>query len=161
VKTNEKGGKARVKDRPKTTHSRRRINIMPPTVEALRKWKEKTGGKKLVFPARSYRGREERHMLKSSLTKAFKMVLRRAGLPNFRLHDLRHTNATMLLTHGMKLADVSRRLGHAAMDITLRTYAHCMPSSREEEASILAPLLKVQSRYTEQESLTQPFTWLG
>jgi integrase len=50
-----------------------------------------------------------------------------AGEPRIRLHDLRHTHATLLLLDGVPLTLVSKRLGHAKVSITLHTYCHILP----------------------------------
>jgi integrase len=54
----------------------------------------------------------------------FKPLLKRAGLPAFRLHDLRHTCATILLMAGKHPKFVQELLGHASISITLDTYSH-------------------------------------
>ena len=53
--------------------------------------------------------------------------MRRAGLPDVRFHDLRHTCATLLLTKGVHPKIVSEMLGHSSIAITLDTYSHVMP----------------------------------
>ena len=58
------------------------------------------------------------------LGRHFKPLLRRAGLPDVRLHDLRHTCATMLLKMGQHPKYVQELLGHANISITLDTYSH-------------------------------------
>ena len=58
------------------------------------------------------------------LGRYFKPLLRRAGLPDVRLHDLRHTCATMLLKMGQHPKYVQELLGHANISITLDTYSH-------------------------------------
>ena len=57
----------------------------------------------------------------------FKPLLRRAGLPDIRFHDLRHTCATLLLTKGVHPKIVSEMLGHSSVSITLDTYSHVIP----------------------------------
>ena len=54
----------------------------------------------------------------------------------FTFHDLRHTHATWLLTHGVDLKTVSERLGHADEATTLRTYAHVLPGRDAYAASV-------------------------
>jgi len=54
-------------------------------------------------------------------------AVRRAGLPDVRFHDLRHTRATLLLTKGVHPKIVSEMLGHSSIAITLDTYSHVMP----------------------------------
>jgi hypothetical protein len=63
----------------------------------------------------------------SSCDKAKKPLLRRAGLPNIRFHDLRHTCATLLLTKGVHPKMISEVLGHSSVSITLDTYSHVSP----------------------------------
>ena len=60
-----------------------------------------------------------------------KPLLRKAGLPNIRFHDLRHTCATLLLTQGVHPKVVSEMLGHASISITLDTYSHVIPGLDE------------------------------
>jgi integrase len=50
------------------------------------------------------------------------------ALPDIRFHDLRHTHATTLLARGHSLKAVSHRLGHASVELTLRVYAHVLPT---------------------------------
>jgi integrase len=58
----------------------------------------------------------------------FKPLLRRAGLPDVRWHDLRHTYATLLLSRGTHPTYVQKSLGHASVQLTLDRYSHWMPS---------------------------------
>jgi len=63
-----------------------------------------------------------------NLTRSFKALLKRAGLPRtVRFHDLRHTCATLLLGKGFNGKFVQELLGHATIAITLDTYSHVMP----------------------------------
>jgi integrase len=63
------------------------------------------------------------------------------GLPPIRLHDLRHTAATLALTAGIHPKVVSVRLGHASVGITLDTYSHVGEGLEEEAASRVAGLI--------------------
>src|SRR5215203_3362790 len=58
----------------------------------------------------------------------FKPLLKRAGLPSIRWHDLRHTYATLLLSRGTHPTYVQKSLGHASVQLTLDRYSHWMPS---------------------------------
>ena len=60
---------------------------------------------------------------------------RAAGLPHICIHDFRHSHATLLINSGVNILEVSKRLGHADVKMTLNTYAHLYPKS--EEATIL------------------------
>ena len=63
------------------------------------------------------------------------------ALPAIRLHDLRHTHATLLLAAGEPVKVVSERLGHASPMITLTVYAHVRPGDQRDAAELLASLL--------------------
>jgi integrase len=65
-----------------------------------------------------------RHNLNS---RSFKPLLKRAGLPEIRFHDLRHTCATLLLSRDVHPKFVQELLGHATIAITLDTYSHALP----------------------------------
>ena len=66
-----------------------------------------------------------------TLTQAFRRITRRIGLPGVRLHDLRHTHASMFLLLNVNPKIVSERLGHASIQITLDTYSHLLPGLQE------------------------------
>lgn len=57
-----------------------------------------------------------------------------AGLPHIRIHDFRHSHASLLVNNGINIQEVARRLGHSNVNITWKTYAHLYP--REEERAL-------------------------
>ena len=71
----------------------------------------------------------------------FKPLLKKAGLPDIRFHDLRHTSATLLLSAGVHPKVVQERLGHSQISITLDTYSHVLPTMQKEAASKLDEVL--------------------
>ena len=62
------------------------------------------------------------------VTRSFKPLLSKAGLPNIRFHDLRHTCATLLLSKGVHAKFVQELLGHATISTTIRKYKTLRPS---------------------------------
>jgi hypothetical protein len=64
-----------------------------------------------------------------------------AGVPRVRLHDLRHTHATLLLKAGVNAKVVSERLGHQSIGITLDLYGHVLPAMGREAASVFASIV--------------------
>jgi hypothetical protein len=72
----------------------------------------------------------------------FKPLLRRAGLPDIRWHDLRHTCATLLLSRGTHPKYVQQLLGHASIQLTLDRYSHWMPSMGKHTASAMDDALE-------------------
>jgi len=77
----------------------------------------------------------------SNLLKQFRKLLKIAGLPKIRFHDLRHTAASLMLNNGVDVLVASQRLGHAQPSITLDVYGHLMPSMQNEAANILDMLI--------------------
>lgn len=61
---------------------------------------------------------------KGALVREFHRITKKAGLPEIRIHDLRHSHATMLIQMGTPIIEVSHRLGHAKPSTTLNIYAH-------------------------------------
>ncbi len=80
-------------------------------------------------------------MDQSNVRKGFKNLLKIAGLPNIRFHDLRHTAATLMLKQGINPKIVQERLGHADISLTLNTYSHVLPSMQEDAAEKIDELL--------------------
>ncbi len=77
----------------------------------------------------------------SNLTKDFKRVLKAAGLPDVRFHDLRHTAATFLLAQGVDPRTIMETLGHSQISLTLNTYSHVLPALQHEAAARMNRLL--------------------
>jgi integrase len=71
----------------------------------------------------------------------FKPLLKRAGLPDIRFHDLRHSHATLLLSQGVHPKVVQERLGHSQISVTMDTYSHLLPTMQREAAGQLDRLL--------------------
>lgn len=67
----------------------------------------------------------------------FKALLKAKGLPERRFHDLRHTAATILLSRGINVKQVSEMLGHADIQMTLRVYAHLLPIMHRAAADVM------------------------
>ncbi len=74
--------------------------------------------------------------------KSFTPLLKHAGLPNnTRLHDLRHTCATLLLSRGVHPKLVQELLGHATIAMTLDRYSHVLPSMGDQTARAMEAVL--------------------
>jgi integrase len=147
VKRTIKDGKP-VYGTPKTAKGRRSVKLTAKAVEALEKHRERQIEERkqlvklrracdLVFPTRV--GTPiSRHNL---VTRSFKPPLVRAGLPDIRFHDLRHTCATLMLVVGTNPKVVQEMLGHANVSITLDTYSHLLPNMQGEAVGRLDNLL--------------------
>jgi integrase len=73
--------------------------------------------------------------------RSFKPLLEKAGLPDIRFHDLRHTCATVLLSQGVNPKFVQELLGHADIKLTLGTYSHFLPSMGDQTANAMESAL--------------------
>ena len=70
-----------------------------------------------------------------------KAILKKAGLPDVRFHDIRHTFATLVLQNGMDIKTVSGMLGHYDAGFTLRTYTHATDRMQEQAAATMGNLI--------------------
>ena len=65
-----------------------------------------------------------------------------AGLPVIRIHDFRHSHASLLVNHGINIQEVARRLGHSKVEITWNTYSHLYPKEEDRALEVLESLNK-------------------
>jgi integrase len=132
---------------PKTARGRRSVSIDPTTAAVLGSFRKRQLAERLAWgPAWQDSGyvftsEDGRLLHPQQVTVTFKRLAREAGLPMIRLHDLRHTAATLALTAGIHPKVVSERLGHASIGITLDTYSHVGEGLQEEAASKVAGLI--------------------
>lgn len=133
---------------PKTKASKRRLQLAPLATDALRKHKSEQNGERLklgpawadldlVFPNRVGQPMRAGDLLKRS----FHPLLRQAGLPRMRFHEIRHSAASLHLEAGTPVKVVSEMLGHGSIGITLDTYAHVMPSMQDRAAEVANDIL--------------------
>jgi integrase len=133
----------------KTGTSRRRIALPSIAVEGLRRHRARQaqerlllGGawqvRDLVFP-NTIGGYFDANNWRAGW---FYPLLRRAGLPRIRPHDLRHTAATLLLARGVPVKVVSEMLGHANVGITLSIYGHVLPHMQQQAANTMDAMLR-------------------
>ena len=83
-------------------------------------------------------------MSPDSVLKMFHRVLDRAGLPELRFHDLRHTFATLALQNGVDIKTVSGMLGHFSAGFTLDTYAHVTTAAQKQAADTMGEVLAIK-----------------
>jgi integrase len=76
-----------------------------------------------------------------TFSRAFERLIEKAGLRKIRLHDLRHTHATLGLKAGVPVKVISERLGHESPAFTLKQYAHVIPGMQAEAAAQVAAMI--------------------
>jgi len=132
---------------PKTKSSIRAIKLGEQSIQVLREHQEAL--EKVKAEADS-RWQVTGHVFVSSigtaidpanLLKRFRQLLRLAGLPKIRFHDLRHTAASLMLNNGVDVLVASQRLGHAKPSITLNVYGHLIPAIQHQAAETLDRLI--------------------
>jgi integrase len=129
---------------PKTAKGRRSLTLAPQVLEAVRGHRARQAAERLSWgPDYIDSGlvvttEDGRPLHPESLSGLFVRQAKRAGLSPIRLHDLRHSVASILLAQGVHPKVVSEQLGHATIALTLDTYSHVIPSLQEEAAGVIA-----------------------
>jgi integrase len=122
------------------------VDLDDDAVAVLRAWKRERGSMalQLVTPGSLVFGDlEGQHRNPEHVSRQFTRDVERFGqVPGIRLHDLRHTHATLLLLAREPVHVVSQRLGHASPMVTLTVYPHVMPGNQRETARTFARLVR-------------------
>lgn len=133
-------------DTPKTKRGRRTISLDADTVDALARLKDEQeraaellAGWSSPFVATDLDGRPIQPL---AITRRFQAAARRAGLPVPRLHDGRHTAATLALQAGVSLHVVAGRLGHEHVSTTTDVYAAFLPTADRDAAQRIGDHLR-------------------
>lgn len=132
---------------PKSRQSRRTIELPALAGEALRRQRSRQAEERLaVGPAWVEQGLIFTTIVGKPLDPnhvyvSFQRALRRAGLPHLRLHDLRHTAATLLLSSEVNPKLVQDLLGHSSITLTLDTYSHVTAAMRSAVAQQMDEIL--------------------
>jgi integrase len=132
----------------KTKRGRRRVNLTPRTVATLKAHRRRQLEHRvrlanlyedygLIFASENGTPLNPENLVKRS----FKPLLRKAGLPEIRFHDLRHTCATLLLGRGVHPKIVQELLGHDTIAMTLDTYSHYLPSMGDQASGAMGDAL--------------------
>jgi integrase len=122
---------------PNTETSKRAVTLPKVAYEELKKHLDQLNRSQgLIFTTSAGTPIHPRNFIRH-----FKASLQEAGLPDIRVHDLRHSHASLLLASGVNPKLVQERLGHASITLTLDTYSHVIPSLQEEVAKRLDDLM--------------------
>lgn len=82
----------------------------------------------------------------TTVSRHFHAVLDRAGSPQRRFHDLRHSCATLLLVQGVSPRVVMEILGHSEIGMTMNTYSHVVPELRRDAAARMDDVIRERGR---------------
>ena len=133
---------------PKTERGRRTVALDSATVAALREHEARQAVEAAMASAaweneegQVFTDELGRIVHPQAFTDRFKRYAKRAGLPVIRLHELRHSHATIALESGVAPKVVSDRLGHASTSFTMDVYADALPAVEETAAAMVAALV--------------------
>lgn len=143
-----KGPKEYRLEAPKTERSRRTVPMIDQLAEALRQHRSREVERLLAL---GY-GRDDMRWVFTDrwgepiywghvTDRLLRPLCRQAGIREIRFHDLRHTAASMLLSHGVPVHIVADILGHTSATTTLEVYAHLMPGDKEAAMRTLGAAL--------------------
>ena len=134
-------GKGLMSLEPKTDRSRRLVSLAPDALACLAglkiKQREQREALGMTWSESDFvfAHTDGSPFYPNTVSKRFGELVKKAGIPHVRLHDMRHTHATLMLKEGVNPKTVAERLGHASVVITLDTYSHVLPGLQEEAAA--------------------------
>lgn len=136
---------------PKSAKSRRTIALPPSAILLLKEHHEKQKleramlGIPLTDNDLVFSTLEGKPLRPNTVTRAWETLAVRAGIKVIRLHDARHTHASIMLKQGIHPKIVQERLGHASIQMTLDTYSHVAPGLQEAAAARFDELISRKS----------------
>lgn len=135
-----RGGQTIIRQ-PKTEKSRRVVALTPSTADLLsehhesqNRLRESLGYPKLTDDDLVFCQYDGKPLLPNTITHNWIKLVRRSGLKGIRLHDARHTHASLMLKQGVHPKIVQERLGHSSIQVTLDTYSHVAPGLQQSAA---------------------------
>lgn len=150
-RTMSRGAAGLVIGEPKTRKGKRQIAIGTSVIASLRRHKAEQNERRLMLgpewiAADLVFDRGNGELLHPNIiTRTFTTLSERAGLPHIRLHDLRHTAATLMLANGEHVKVVQERLGHSDIGITMNLYSHVTQDMQRDAADRMERLLGTDS----------------
>ena len=129
---------------PKTARGRRRVDLDAETCMGLSAWRDRQSREQAAWPGEwpdhdlVFTHEDGAALRPDFVSRSFKAHVRRTQLPTIRLHDLRHTHATLMLAAEIPLKVVSERLGHANPAFTMNVYQHVLPGQQREAVQRVA-----------------------
>jgi integrase len=129
---------------PKTKAGRRKITLPDILIEVLREHRKdqleirvRLGLGRLSDDALLFADIDGNPLSRNSISSAWSHLAKRIGMPSITFHALRHTHASQLIDAGVDPVTISKRLGHAKPDITLRIYAHLFKKDDSKAAAAM------------------------
>jgi len=127
---------------PKTEKSRATIALTPSTVDLMENYKQRSVGECLLLGKEfneadlAFCRLDGSPILPHTLSQYWRRVANRIGMPKLRLHDARHTHASLMIRKGINIKVIQERLRHTSVQTTLNIYSHVLPGMQEEAARL-------------------------
>ncbi len=122
---------------PKNKSSYRDLQIPEPLIKILSEHKKRQQETSKLFSEEYRICGGELPLRDTSIENKNKAFAKTADLPHIRIHDFRHTHASLLVNEGINIQEIARRLGHADVQMTWNTYSHLYPREEERAVEIL------------------------
>jgi len=133
---NQKLHKMDIETPPKSQSSVRTIQLPLPLIQILEEHKKRQ--KQLQdFNENNRILGDEKSLRDTSIQKKNQLYSSLAGLKRIRIHDFRHSHASLLANMGINIQEIARRLGHSNIEITWNIYSHLYPKEEEKAITIL------------------------
>lgn len=125
---------------PKNKSSIRTLQIPKPLIEILNEHKERC---KIFdgFSEENYICGANKPLRDSTIQKSNIKFAQLAGIKTIRIHDFRHSHASLLANEGINIQEVARRLGHSDVEMTWNTYSHLYPREEERAVAVLDEII--------------------
>ena len=158
-----------VSETMKTASSTRTLPLIPKIEKELLKHKAQTIKNKEYFN-RDYHTQYEKFVfvnelgdliLPDNLTHSFKKIIKKNGLKDIRLHDLRHSCASIMLANGVQMKQIQEWLGHSNFSTTADVYSHLDFSAKIDSANKIANALSGNKRIRIEDDIENNTTMLG
>lgn len=136
-------------EEPKSTAGKRKLSLPPEYRPILRKHRERSkNNNPEAFSPESliFTSLEGTPINPQNFQRFWRKLLRQAKVKHKNFHALRHTHATKLLAAGVRLLEVSRRLGHSKPSHTLDLYGHALPGGDDEIADQIGEIYNLPDK---------------
>ena len=133
---------------PKAAKGRRMVSLSPSVAILLQEHKDKQAAQRAMLGILLkdddliFSDLEGKRLLPGTVSHAWTKLVKRIGLEGIRLHDARHSHASLMLKQGVHPKVVQERLGHATISTTLDLYSHVAPGLQQAAAESFDKILK-------------------
>lgn len=146
---------------PKSEAGKRLINIDAKTLEHLKKWKKFQRQELAILSLKQTRetpvccNDKGEYMAPTNFSRWWRTFAADNGFEGLRFHELRHTQATQLVSNGVDMKTIQHRLGHSSATLTMNLYAHALPENDVQAAQLIGNLFSMprDGEQVEQEPL--------